>query len=331
MAPKTSVTLEGIYAPVEASLKAVPQTILSILVTDNDLAGDVIRHFFSMQGKLLRPALVLLGAGLFGKTENSAELIRLASSYEVFHAATLIHDDIIDSAHVRRSLPTVNIKWGPETAVLVGDFLHDRALRTIFDVDNRNIFSDFLETAGKVCDGEIHEIKVKNDYGLTEEEYFEIIDKKTAVLLSCALSAGGLYGGATPEQAQALKNYGRYFGMAFQIIDDCLDMTGEEGEFGKTLGKDLEEGVLTLPLIYLFRKVEDPAKVKIKEMFRSAIQPAQLRNLLVLLREHGAIQYALDKAAEFTKLAKEELAGFPETPQKESLIRLADYVHTRNQ
>jgi geranylgeranyl pyrophosphate synthase len=159
---KTALSLEEIYHPVEARLTAVPTAILEVLSTPNELADDVIRYFFSAMGKLLRPALTCFGAEMVraGMTSGMEKrLLHLAASYEIFHAATLIHDDIIDSAFLRRSIPTVNTKWNSQVAVLVGDYLHDKAIASIFENGNPEIFALFLKTAGQVCDGEILELK----------------------------------------------------------------------------------------------------------------------------------------------------------------------------
>ena len=253
MNPKTTaVSLEEIYKPIQEFLPAVEERILEILATPNELSSDVIRYFFSSQGKLLRPALTFLGAELKGiSSSNNERLLHLAASFEIFHAATLIHDDIIDSAYLRRKIPTINVKWGPEVAVLVGDYLHDKAISSIFQNGNEKIISLFLQTAGTVCDGEIHELKEKGNFDLNEAGYFQIIEKKTASLLACALQAGALLAGASNDEIYALGRFGRDFGIAFQVIDDCLDFTGNEHEFGKTLGADCIAGVLTLPLIRL--------------------------------------------------------------------------------
>lgn len=234
--PSQILTLDEIYKPVATPVEATPQAILDILSTDNDLAGDVIAYFFSGKGKLLRPALTFLGASL--KDESivaDSRLLKLGSSYEIFHAATLIHDDIIDSAYLRRNLPTINTKWDAQTAVLVGDYLHDKALAQIFENGNREIFARFLETAGLVCDGEIHELNEKFNFNLSEESYFQIIDKKTAVLLACCVEAGARFAGASEEEADALKKYGHAFGAAFQIVDDCLDFMAEDMNLEKRL------------------------------------------------------------------------------------------------
>ncbi len=333
MPPKTTVSLEEIYQPVDVRLKAIPQTILQILSSPNELAEEVILYFFSAMGKLLRPALVCLGASAVKPhmdSEQEKSLLSLAASYEIFHAATLIHDDIIDSAFLRRSIPTINTKWNSQVAVLVGDYLHDRAIRTIFQKGNAEIFTLFLKTAEQVCDGEIHELKVKGNLELTENEYLEIIDKKTAVLLACALQSGAMFAGGDQAQAQALFRYGTYFGQAFQIIDDCLDFTGEEQEFGKTLGADLAAGVLTLPVIQLLKTVSPEKAAEIKQLFKTGQVSEKYPLLLELIREHGALDYAVEKARQLCEKARQELAIFPEGPSKRSLDKLVDYVLERN-
>ena len=327
----STITLEDIYAPIETKLQAVPNAILDILSTPNELAHEVIRYFFSSQGKLLRPAMTLLGAEVKGvSSEQEEKLISLAASFEIFHAATLIHDDIIDSSYLRRNIPTINVKWSSQVAVLVGDYLHDKAIGAIFATENQKVTAGFLQTAGAVCDGEIHELKEKNNFNLSEDEYLEIIDKKTAALLACSVQAGGMFVGATPEEAEALKRFGRYFGIAFQIVDDCLDFTGNEEEFGKTLGADCVGGVLTLPLIRLIQLVDEKKKNEVFKIFKSEVGNQRYEVLLNMIREYETIEYSLKRAAEFNEKARLELSIFDESPAKQSLYRLLDYVTQRN-
>lgn len=324
------ISLEDIYAPIDSRLKSVPAAILEILSTPNELAKDVIQYFFAANGKLLRPALTFLGAEIMGPDPAlQTRLVNLAASFEIFHAATLIHDDIIDSAYLRRNVPTINVKWGPEVAVLVGDYLHDKAIGAIFTNGSQEIVSLFLHTAGLVCDGEIHELKEKGNYALTEEEYIQIVDKKTAVLLACALEAGGVLSGANEREAQALKNFGRYFGIAFQIMDDCLDFTGQEQEFGKTLGADCAAGVLTLPLIQLLKTADAKEKSGILEIFRSASEE-KFSSLLARVRDSGAIDYSIDRARDYCDKARKEISIFADSAGRRSLERLADYVLERS-
>ncbi len=329
-----TLTLEEIYKPIEAPVRAVPDVILDILETDNALAGDVIRYFFSGKGKLLRPALTLFGALAVrpDRDWNSQDrrLQNLAASYEIFHAATLIHDDIIDASYVRRNLPTVNVKWNSQTAVLVGDFLHDKAIGCIFESGDAAIFKRFLQTAGTVCDGEIHELRETRNFELTEETYLEIIDKKTAVLLACCLESGGLFEGATPAQAAALSRFGRLFGLAFQIVDDCLDFTGNEHEFGKTLGADAMGGVLTLPVIRLLKQADPALRRNILALFENDAGAERVAPLLARIREFGTVESALATARELSDKARLELNVFADSPARQSLEKLLDYVLERN-
>ena len=349
-------SLEEIYAPIEKRLWRVPSAILEILSAPNELAQEVIRYFFSARGKLLRPALTFFGAAAkAGAGEGPTldpDLIPLAASFEIFHAATLMHDDIIDSAYLRRHIPTINVKWGPEVAVLVGDYLHDKAIGAIFRHGNEKIISLFLQTAGTVCDGEIHELKEKDNFNLTEQEYLEIVEKKTAALLACAIESGALLAGASAEEAEALKRFGRTFGIAFQIVDDCLDFTGEEQEFGQTLGADCAAGVLTLPLIRLLELVDEKKKGEVFKIFsatnlggslpvrqagarlcggKSELEAANKYEILLsMIREYGTINYSLEKAKEFCDKARLELSVFADSPVRRSLERLVDYVIERN-
>ncbi len=331
---KETTSLEEIYAPVDKRLAQVPEAILDILSTPNELASEVIRYFFSRQGKYLRPALTFFGAAIENGSPLSRlqeeKLLRLGAAFEVFHSATLIHDDIIDSAYLRRNIPTINVKWNAQVAVLVGDYLHDKAIAAIFSVENPRVVSLFLQTAGLVCDGEIHELREKNNFNLKEEEYFEIIRKKTASLIACSIEAGGLLAGLPAEKTESLKRFGEAFGMAFQIADDCLDFTGQEQEFGKTLGADCEAGVLTLPLIRLIQLVDERMKGEVFKMFKSDSRSGRFGALKNLLQEYGTLEYALERAREFTGAARLELSVFSESPVKARLESLLDYVLERN-
>ena len=333
---KTTLALEEIYSPIHTCLKQVPALILETLETPIPKMREMVDHFFSKNGKLLRPALVLLGAGLSRSLQtehgipserNETAELYLAAAAEIFHAATLIHDDIIDSAPLRRGVAALHIKSGPQAAVLAGDYFHDRAIVTIFRHGNDRIIPLFLRTAGEICEGEIREISEKRNINMTEEMHLEIIRKKTASLLACALETGALIWGIDPERAGALGRFGIYFGMAFQIIDDCLDFTGEESEFGKTLGSDLEEGVYTLPVI---QGLSSQARDKVVRILYSRSHSRRFPMLREVLEKSGALAYALAKAKTFIAVAKRELEVFPPSRFRTSLEQLADYVAERN-
>ena len=328
MIQKTSLDLKEIYQPIEAWLPKVEERIYDILSTPNELSAEVIEHFFRAKGKFLRPALTLFGVSF--SSERMEAAVVTAAALEIFHSATLIHDDIVDSACLRRSLPTINVKWDPQVAVLVGDYLHDRAISAIFSTRNDRVIAAFLETAGIVCDGEILELKEKNNFSLTEETYFTIIERKTAALLGTCIESGAILGHLSSEEVIALRRYGLYFGMAFQIVDDCLDFMGKENEFGKTLGADLKAGVLTLPLIRLIALLDEPQKAEIFSQVKNGLGHSQLSDLLRLLEEYDALSYAYDRAREYADRAQLELTIFPDSPSRVSLEMLLHYVIERH-
>ena len=328
---KTAAVLDEIYAPITGSLKNVTGQISKILESTNPLIQDIVKHFSQAQGKMLRPAMTFLGAGVLNSNLSlfqNEKLLNLAASFEVFHTATLIHDDIIDRAELRRGLVSVNARWGSSVAVLAGDFLHDRALVTIFENGSSEVMRLFLKTAGIVCDGEIHELRRIRFYDLTEAEYFEIIYKKTASLLACVLEAGARAAGATEAQAQALAEFGRHFGNAFQMIDDCLDFTANQAELGKTLGTDLAAGVLTLPLIRLLA-THPELKSKVVSLIEQSASQENLNELSALLSEHGAMDYVFQRARESAQQAIVSLSVFPDSPARQSLEKLAGYILER--
>jgi octaprenyl-diphosphate synthase len=332
----TTLNLETIYAPVQAGMSRVPALIRETLDTPIFKMREMVDHFFSKNGKLLRPALVFLGAGLarslwpgqgISHERNETAELYLAAAAEIFHAATLIHDDIIDSAPLRRGVSALHIKSGSQAAVLAGDYFHDRAIVTIFRHGNDRIIPLFLRTASEICEGEIQEISEKKNINMTEQIHLEIIRKKTASFLACALQTGALIWGIEPEKAEALGRFGEFFGMAFQITDDCLDFSGEESKFGKTLGSDLEEGVYTLPVIHCLASGE---RDKVVRILYSRSHKKRFSMLRETLEKSGALDYALAQAQGFMDMAKRELEVFPSSVFRTSLEQLADYALERN-
>jgi len=324
---QNTITLEHIYEPVQSYLAKVEDRILDLLSTDNELSSEVIRYFFKSKGKLLRPALTLLGAS-FGMNDL-APVVSVAAAFEIFHSATLIHDDIIDCAYLRRNYPTVNTKWNSQIAVMIGDFLHDRAIKAFFNSKNERLMASALNMAGTVCDGEILEMKERHNFNLTEQGYFTIIERKTAMLLATCLESGAILAGFPDERVFALKRYGMNFGKAFQIMDDCLDIIGNEHEFGKTLGADLEAGTLTLPVIRLVSLLDEKEKARIYSKVKSGFAQPELGDFIRLLEAHGVIEYSIGKAKEFTEYANLELSIFPDSPARQSLEELLGYVIQR--
>ncbi len=334
---KTIADLEETYRLIQPDLARTEARILKILETDNPLAQEAIRHFFSTKGKLLRPALCLLASGL--GEERSEHLVSVAAGLEILHAATLVHDDIVDGATLRRNLPTLHVRWGPQAAVLLGDYLYDRAFHTFCKTRDPVVIDTMLEVARLVCDGEILELDVRGNLELTETQYLEIIDKKTASFLAACLQVGGHLSGLAAVDTERLRAYGLAFGKAFQIVDDCLDISGEQHVFGKTLGLDCEAGVLTLPWIRLREMARDTEFAFLAASSpgsdprspRGGIPAERVRELAGALREAGALDYAYERAREFVRDARVALSAFPSTNAKQSLDALLDFVLERQQ
>jgi octaprenyl-diphosphate synthase len=325
---KTSETsLNSIFAAIEEPLSKVQGEIFKNLSTSNELISQVVKYFFSSSGKLLRPALCLLGAN-FGKPDWK-QAVKLAATWEILHSASLIHDDIIDGSILRRNMPTVPMKWGSQISVLVGDYMQSCAIRSVHSTENEKIISLFINTGSIVCDGEIMEVKENNNFDLTEDQYFSIIEKKTAALLAACIKSGAILGKLKPEECASLSNYGLYFGIAFQIIDDCLDFSGDGEKFGKALGADVESGVLTLPLIRLLNLVPSNKKSEVFKAFKAYGAEEKLEYLIRLMEEYDTINYAIDKAGEYIDKARLELSTFSDSPSKEALLELLNFALIR--
>jgi len=321
------ITLNTVYEPISDRLGDVPGEIFKILSTPNELISQVVKYFYSGAGKFLRPALCLFGAS-FGAPKWE-ETLKMAAAWEIFHSASLIHDDIIDGSILRRNLPTVPMKFGPQTSVLVADYMQNRAFDAVYSTHNDQLISLFINMTSTVCDGEIREVQENNNFDLTEEQYFVIIEKKTASLLSACARSGAIMGKSSPEETAALGNYGLHFGVAFQIVDDCLDFAGESEEFGKVPGGDVESGVLTLPLIRLLNLVPQNKKSEVFQAFKSVGAEDKMKYLTRLMEEYDALNYAYEKAREYADKARLELSTFGDSIIKQSLLDLLDFVIAR--
>ncbi len=282
-----------------------------------------------MGGKRLRPALVLLSAQACGGIRP--EHVTLAAMAELIHTATLVHDDVLDEATIRRHLDTINARWDNEASILLGDYLFARAMCLASSLDDTFACRVVSESARNMCEGELRQIESRGNYDLTESDYFEIIAGKTAALTACCCRLGAHYAGAEPAVCEALARYGHDLGIAFQIADDVLDLSGDEAVVGKSLGTDLVKQKATLPLIRLLGTVSRrrPRGTGVASSpapgnhHRDALRP--------WFERYDAISYAREKARWFTRRAGGELALLPATAACDSLLGLTDFVVTRHQ
>jgi octaprenyl-diphosphate synthase len=278
----------------------------------------------------VRPAVLLMAARISGYTGDHAALY--AAVVEFIHTATLVHDDIIDDSDLRRGRLAVHSRWGNDVTVLLGDFLYIKSMSLALSRDNLDFIRLLCETTLRMIEGELYQLTKNGVVDLSEDEHFEIIRRKTAYLFAGSARIGGMLGPATnTEQEDALWDYGLNIGMAFQLVDDLLDFTGEEDALGKPVGGDLREGKMTLPVIHLLASGDAHAELLIrtivKERSASIDEWRELRNLLA---QHRSIDYARRTATDFVEQAKRALEIFPASPEREALMYLPDYVLSRD-
>lgn len=324
LAPVSSLPAAiDLYAPIAQDLEEVERVLRASLDSPRPGIDRLLQHLHHFRGKRLRPALLLLCARACGQVNHAHHL--LGAVVEMIHTATLVHDDVLDAAVVRRHVATVNANWGNQVSILLGDFLFTHAFHLASTLDDPRACRIIGEATNRVCAGELHQVVEGGNLDLPEEDYLAIIDAKTAELTSCCCRLGGLYSGMAPEVVEALARYGRYLGMAFQIADDLLDLIGEENATGKSLGTDLEQQKLTLPLIRLLHRAPAEEAARVRQILAS---PGNHKRELLRpdLQASGALQHARRQAVEFARLATAELACLPPSSCRTILTMLGDRV-----
>ncbi len=314
------------FAGLQRHFAAVESMMASALATDEPRVSALIAELGAFHGKMLRPALVLLVAEAVGTA--SARHQRLGAALEMIHTATLIHDDLIDDATTRRARPTAHVRFGNTTAILLGDYFYTHAFHLVAGMGLPAVMSRLTATTNIVCKGELHQQCVARDAALSEAEYARIIYAKTACLTELAGEVGALAGSA--EQARAAAAYGLACGMAFQIVDDCLDFSGDAQKVGKTLATDIERGRLTLPLIRLLQAAKPSERAGLEAQVTSASSPEEVARVRALVNQSGAITAALATATTHVAEAQACLAAFPAGPARDRLFSLAQFITARD-
>ncbi len=289
--------------------------------------GDYLR---ASGGKRIRPALLILANKAVGNNGANESVIRLATVMEMLHTATLVHDDIIDNADTRRNRTSVNARFGNQSAVLMGDWLYMSAFETSLKERSLEILDILTELTRKMTEGELIQLTVLGRTDISEEEYFDILQRKTAYLFSACCEIGAILGNASSEVQKALKEYGKNLGIAFQLADDVLDFTADKNVLGKASGADLLEGKLTLPLIYL---VKEDARIKteLEEIIRKGKYENDSRNLLLdKLNSYGFLEKTRRKAYEFAVKAEKNLELLPKTEYRLALGEIPTIMIERN-
>ena len=324
---KTS-PIETILEWLGDDLEKVDQEFRKNLRSDVPIISAIGEHLLLSGGKRFRPTLLLLSAKLCGYFGHHH--ISMASLIEFIHTATLLHDDVVDRAELRRGSLSANSIWGNEACVLVGDFLFTKCFSLMVETGNMKILRSISRATTLMAEGELEELIKTNDLSLTEESYLSIIARKTAALISATAQIGALLGNVPEEKERALSQFGIDAGIAFQLIDDNLDYTSKEEEFGKKIGIDLQDGKITLPLIFTLNHCSKEERALIRETVESQpiTKDAFFQVVKIIERYHG-VQYTWEKAKEYIERAKGHLALFQNSKEKEALQVLADYVLER--
>jgi len=278
-------------------------------------------------GKRIRPALLLLSAKLFDYQGRGA--VRLGAVVEIIHTATLVHDDIIDEAKTRRGRPAANTQWGNSKCVLAGDWLYMQAFKIAVQERNFRILDTLIELTQQMVEGELLQTETLGK-AISQDEYFDLIYRKTACLFSVCMRLGAILGEATPEQEQGLAKYGHDLGMAFQIVDDVLDLTASEDVLGKPVASDLREGKATMAVIHALERCTGAERVKIETILRDrAFNGVTHADILGILERYGSLQAANDRALQYADSALKSICAFPDSEIKRALLWAPEFVVAR--
>lgn len=317
-----------ITKPIEDSVKEFNRQYENLSDSGIKLLDAMVSHVGQTRGKQLRPILLLLISGTFGKISDKA--VSAALAIETLHITTLIHDDVVDESLLRRGKHTLNSLWGNKLAVLVGDYLYARALNILVDIDDKEILKTISYVAQEMGEGELLQQENAREYNLTEDRYYEVIRKKTAVLFSACCKIGAIVGYASEQDKQRMYNFGECLGIAFQIQDDILDYS-KELNTGKTYGNDIREQKITLPLIYGLNNANNQQKKEIENIYhKESITQKEVDTVIDLVIELGGIEQARKTVDFYIDKAYNLLDGLPDNEYKQSLCLLVQDIAKRD-
>jgi octaprenyl-diphosphate synthase len=308
-------------------MQAVDEVIRLSLHSEVVLINQVAEYIINSGGKRLRPALVLLSAGVFG--EIKAQHHTLAAVVEFIHTATLLHDDVVDESSMRRGRATANTMFGNAASVLVGDFVYSRAFQMMVSVQNMRVMEILAEATNIIAEGEVLQLLNIHDADVTHEAYLQVIHYKTAKLFEAATRLGAIINNASAKDEAAMAEYGMRLGTAFQLIDDVLDLSGDSSDIGKNLGDDIAEGKPTLPLLYAMRKGNETQRA----LIRKAIEQGGLEDFSAIIqavKDTGALDYVRDVAKNEAELACRAIAHLPSNQYREAMVALAEFSVSRS-
>jgi octaprenyl-diphosphate synthase len=324
-----SLTAKEIFDLVHLDLEKVEREIALESVASVDAITAIGKYLHDSGGKRLRPVLLLLSSRIFGEPGESA--IRLAAVIEMIHAATLVHDDVIDIAETRRGRPSTNVIWGNHTSVLAGDWLYMQAFQIALRQRNFHILDLLIGLTQLMVEGELLQFERIGKLDVSEADYMELIDRKTAVLFSVAAKLGAVVMAAGDTNETRLGEFAWNLGIAFQLVDDVLDFTAHEGTLGKPVGNDLQEGKVTLPVIYTLERATSAEKAMIERVLADGnYDRVPFARVLALLEKYRGIDRAMTRAQSFTDQARLLISAFPDSPPQRALVAVTELITERD-
>lgn len=325
---RLNMNYQDVFNSFQHDLNAVESWLIRSLNSDVALIPEIGRYIIGSGGKRFRPLLLLAAARFCSCTDE--RLYPLSAVIEFIHTATLLHDDVIDGAEIRRGKTSANNIWGNAASVLVGDYLYSKAFTLATTYGNMQILNLLAETTNLMAEGEVLQLAKRGDVHLTEAEYLTIIRRKTAYLMGATCIIGAMLHGEDTDKISALRDFGTDIGCAFQIIDDTLDYIADEKDWGKSLGKDIEEGKLTLPLIVTLGRCQPEERSFIEKIIQERINSKEeLKKVATLVNQYGGISYAISRASQFIQSGKKALESYPNGESRETMFVLADFVLER--
>lgn len=317
----TQLSLEQILTLVKADMQAVDQAILAQLNSDVVLINQLGHYIISGGGKRIRPLIAVLAANTVGY--KGQEHITCAAFVEFIHTATLLHDDVVDESDMRRGRETANARFGNAASVLVGDFIYTRAFQMMASLRSLDVLQVMSDATNVIAEGEVQQLMNVNDPETTEANYMQVIYSKTARLFEAASQCSAIVSGADQATVIAMRDYGRYLGTAFQLVDDILDYSANAEQLGKNIGDDLAEGKPTLPLLHAMRSGNRQQAALIREAIEQGGKREALDEILTIMAEHKSLDYTMERAKQEAQKAVDALAILPESEYKQALISLA--------
>ncbi|MDP0266875.1 octaprenyl diphosphate synthase [Glaesserella parasuis] len=317
----TQLSLEQILTLVKADMQAVDQAILTQLNSDVVLINQLGHYIISGGGKRIRPLIAVLAANTVGY--KGQEHITCAAFVEFIHTATLLHDDVVDESDMRRGRETANARFGNAASVLVGDFIYTRAFQMMASLRSLDVLQVMSDATNVIAEGEVQQLMNVNDPETTEANYMQVIYSKTARLFEAASQCSAIVSGADQATVIAMRDYGRYLGTAFQLVDDILDYSANAEQLGKNIGDDLAEGKPTLPLLHAMRSGNRQQAALIREAIEQGGKREALDEILAIMAEHKSLDYTMERAKQEAQKAVDAIAILPESEYKQALISLA--------